>query len=255
MILDVLALPKLDCKPSLENRKRSVNFVRSIFKDPKIFESMEPEEWAYPVLDKKTLLENCVVYLACALELGFDWISIALRNMRCPPTAQGLREDNWAGVGDSLWRSARIHLLPNNALDESKRTPLVDFLTFAFQHVLLLGETAQNIATVTFSGPAAMRAMVSLPPGYRAEELLLVVPVSLSGPENAFIKRLWLLEKKNEEPNISDMYYVRSKGYIWGCRTLCENNGTMRLQRNIHLMPLSPSLTKAGAKEMTKCKL
>lgn len=251
MIVDVLALPKLNSKPSLENLERSHNFLRSIFEDPKILASMEPEEWAHPVLDKKTLLQNSIVYLACALELGLDWISMALRSMRCSPTVQGLRADSWAGVGDSLWNSARMHLFPTNAWDESLRTPLVDFLTFAFQHILLLGETAQNIATVTFSGPAAMRAMFSLPPGYRAEELLLAVPVSLSEPENAFIKRLWLLDKGDEEPNVSDIYYIRSKGYIWGCGTLCEDNGAIRLQRSTCLIPLSLSHSSSASTRMT----
>ena len=227
MVVDVFALPKLDCKPSLENLERSHNFLRSLFEDQKILASIEPEELAHPVLDKETLLNNVTVYLAYALELGFDWISMALRNMRCLPTVQGLRADSWANAGDFLWHSARMHLLPTNAWDESIRTPLVNFVTFAFQHALLLGETAQNIATITFSGSTAMRAMVSLPPGYRAEELLLAVPVSLSGPENAFIKRLWLLGKRIEEPNGSNVYYIRFKGYIWGCRMLCKENGTM----------------------------
>ncbi|KAH8725284.1 heterokaryon incompatibility protein-domain-containing protein [Phaeosphaeriaceae sp. PMI808] len=190
MMADILALSKLDCKPNLENLERSHNFLQSIFENPKILASIEPEDLTHPVLDKKTLLENGVVYLACALDLGFDWMLMALRNMRCSPTVQGLRADSWAGVGDSLWHSAGMHLLSTNSWDESLRTTLVDFFIFAFQHILLLGETAQNIAAVTFSNPATVRAMVSLPPGYRAEELLLAVPVSLSEPENAFIKRL-----------------------------------------------------------------
>ena len=236
MVVDVLALPMLDCKPSRENFKRSHNFLRSLFKEPKILAIIEPEELAHPVLDKETLLNNVAVYLACALDLGFGWISMALRNMRCSPTVRGLRADGWAGVGDFLWHLARMHLLPTNAWNESMRTPLVNFVTFAFQHTLLLGETAQNIASITFPGPTAMRAMVSLPPGYRAKKLLLAVPVSLSEPKNAFIKRLWLLGKGTDEPNGLNIYYIRSKGYIWGCRMLCEKNGTMR-QMQLSLSP------------------
>jgi Heterokaryon incompatibility protein (HET) len=227
MVVDVLSLPKLDCKPRLGNLERSHNFLRSLLEDPRILASIEPEELAHLVLDKETFLKNCALYLACALECGFDWISMALRNMRCPPTVQGLRANSLASVGDFLWHSARMHLLPNNAWNERMRTPLVNFVTFAFQHTLLLGQAAQNIVTVTFSGPIAMRAMVSLPPGCRVEELLLAVPVSLSEPENAFIKRLWLLEKGTEEQNGSNIYYIRSKGYIWGCGMLCEENTTM----------------------------
>lgn len=240
MIVDALALPKPDCQPSQETLGHSHNFLQSVFENPKLLASMEPEEWARPVLDKKTLLKNGVVYLACALELGFDWISMALGSMRCSPTVQGLRADSWASVGDSLWHSARMHLLLTNAWDENKKKPLVDFLTFALQHILLLGGTAQNIATVTFSGPAKMQAMMSLPPSHRVEKLLPIVPVSLSEPENAFIKRLWLLEKWEEEPNGSDIYYIRSKGYIWGCGTLCEDSGTTRFSLSLTRPPHEP---------------
>ena len=238
---DVLVLPKLICEPSNENIVRSRNFFQSIFEDQKTLASMEPEEWAHPVLNKEMILRNGTVYLAHALGLGVDWMSTALKSMKCSATLQGLRANSWAGDGDTLWHLARMHLFSTNAPAENFKAPLVDFFTFAFQHILLLGETAQNIATVTFPGSLTRPAMVSLPPGHKAENLLLAVPVSLSEPENAFIKRLWLLEKEDKEPYASEMYCIRSKGYLWGCGTLYEDNGTMQIQRCTYLKPHSPS--------------
>jgi hypothetical protein len=153
------------------------------------------------VLDKIAFLKNGVDYLACALELRADWISTDLTSMRCSPTAKGLRP-HCLGLGDSLWRSAKEYLFPTHDRDETRKEQVMDFLTFAFQHILMLGRTARELATITFSGPKAMRAMVSLPTRYRAEELLLAVAAPLSGPENTFIKRLWLLERGGERPNV-----------------------------------------------------
>jgi hypothetical protein len=101
--------------------------------------------------------------------------------------------------------------------DESLRPEVVDFLTFVPQHILMLGKTSQNIATITFLGPSAMRAIVALPGGVADDGQLLAVPALLSGGrENAFVKRLWVLPKGVEEQVGVDVSYIQSKGYIWG---------------------------------------
>lgn len=92
--------------------------------------------WDQPVFDQALFLKKSVDYLACALELGVDWMSTALISMVCSPLMQGLRPD-CSGLGESLWRLACEHLL--DGTDDSRKRQVVDFLTFALQHTPMLG--------------------------------------------------------------------------------------------------------------------
>jgi len=219
MTVDVLVLPLKRVNLGQEYLSRSRQFFKSIFKDLEILAIMEPEEWAEPVFDQEAFLERGVAYIACALELGVDWMSSALVTMGCSPNVPGLRPD-CSGLGDSLWRSATEHLLPIDEQDQSRKPQVVGFLTFALQHILMLGKTDQKIFTITLFGPVPVQAIVSVPASRPPEDFLLAVPVFLAGAEYAFIKRLWLLHSWNQEPGV---YHIGSKGYIWGCGALCKD--------------------------------
>jgi hypothetical protein len=235
MIVKTVILPELDRGPSEDHITRSQQFLESIFEDPEILASMEPEDWAHPVLDNAAFLQNGIGYLACALELGPDWMSTALTDMGCSPDVRGLRP-GYSGIGDSLWRSAREHLFLNNDRNDGRKSQIVDFLTSALQHTLMLGKTAQRIATVTLPCRRVTRAIVAVPESQPAQEILLAVPVLLVGAENTFIKRLWLLRKEGEL-NTTDVYSIQSKGYLWGCRAVCGEVDTEPHQPTVSLIP------------------
>jgi len=139
---------------------------------------------------------HAVLLEECFLERGLStspvilkWVSLDLDSSRKNEM-----------LTDSAWHLAKVYWLPANACDKDLRIPLVDS-TFVFQGIFLLEGTAQIIAIITFSGPAAMIAMVSLKPICRLRSSTHSTCLAF-GAWNVFISRLLFLEKGEEEPSV-----------------------------------------------------
>jgi hypothetical protein len=162
-----------------------------------------------------------------------------LKTMGFDAVPQGLK-GHAQEIYDDIWPSAKKYLFENNkdgsvtlADLENLRIPLLRFLTFSFHHSLLLDD-ADTTASILISC-TNQRALVTMPKDTDlTDEILLAVPVALAGPSYTSIKRLWYLRKVERSPG--ELYEVIAKTYIWGCDTIIEQEGYVRLERNVSIV-------------------
>jgi len=246
MLVEVFDMQKMmnNGLPSAADIGRARSLLGALLEqDPDMMAKLEPEEFTNTVLNRDEFFNNSVSYLACAIHLGPAWISDIFSNIGHSPSAQGLRVCLKTNFGDAFTRIVKQHFgsittTANTATEDGSTTTttFADFIPFALQHVLQLGSTARRITCTTTtsswsnsssnSGTLGGGAIVALPIDYNPEELVAVVPAALVGQGHSFIKRLWLLEKKNMKRAgglaKATACRIRGKGYIWGYKEMVD---------------------------------
>ena len=238
MIVDMLFLASWPIRPTKASRNNAKNFLITCLKEHRsILFAINPQ-WIYLNFNRERFFtQQMSVYLACAKDCGVKWMARALSIMGCDAVAKGLKGHE-KEIHPQLWPVAKKFFLGNKREDfvvpkllNSRRIPLLKFITFSLHHSTVVGDPKMTAAISI--GSSHQRALVTIPKRANPQdEILLAVPAALASPRYSFIKRLWHLRRVGE----GGLYQVIAKTYLWGCGIVKEQEGYVRLERNIRIV-------------------